>query len=129
MYKKISMFQNIRDFKTRLVLTTKFISVSKETLKLLLNSRITLFSNNIQLLQKEKLVNYFFKNLNNKPNIRNTAECYLLFFMPCLKHYSKSIVEKDFRAVTDWFYDNFMILYQSKCHYMRIGKNTESENI
>ena len=87
MYKKISMFQNIRDFKTRLVLTTKYISVSKETLKLLLNSRITLFSNNIQLLQKEKLVNYFFKNLNNKPNIRNTAECYLLFFMPCLKHY------------------------------------------
>ena len=81
------MFQNIRDFKTRFVLTTKYISVSKETLKQLLNSRITLFSNNIQLLQKEQLVNYFLKNLNNKPNIRNTAECYLLCFTPCLKHY------------------------------------------
>ena len=60
------MFQNIRDFKTRLVLTTKYISVSKETLKLLLNSRITLFSNNIQLLQKEKLVNYFFQKFEQQ---------------------------------------------------------------
>ena len=32
----------------------------------------------------------------------------------------KSIVEKDFSAVTDWFYENFMILNLDKCE-----KNTE----
>ena len=39
----------------------------------------------------------------------------------------KSIVEKDFSAVTDWFYENFMILNLDKCDYMCIGKNTESD--
>ena len=53
----INMFQSIRALKTRLVLTIKYISISKETLKLLLNIRIILSSNKIQLLQKHQFVN------------------------------------------------------------------------
>ena len=44
------MFQSIRVFKTRYVLTMVYISKSKETLTLLPNIRIILFSNKIQLL-------------------------------------------------------------------------------
>ena len=39
----------------------------------------------------------------------------------------KSVLVKDFRAVKEWFYENFMILNPNKCHYMCIGKNTESD--
>ena len=33
----------------------------------------------------------------------------------------------DFRAVTEWFYENFMILNQNKWHYICIEKNTKSD--
>ena len=39
----------------------------------------------------------------------------------------KSVLVNDFRAVKEWFYENFMILNPNKCHYMCIGKNTESD--
>ena len=39
----------------------------------------------------------------------------------------KSVLVKDFRAVKEWFYENFMIFNQNKCHYMCIAKNTESD--
>ena len=55
------MLQSIRDFKTRYVLAIKYISALKETLKLLLNIRIILFSN-----KKQQCVNYFVKNLKSK---------------------------------------------------------------
>ena len=52
----------------------KFISTSKETLKLLFICRIILSSNKIyQLLQKQQLLNYFVKKLNNK-------QLYFLYF-------------------------------------------------
>ena len=38
----------------------------------------------------------------------------------------KSVLVKDFRAAKEWFHENFMILNLDKCHYMCIGKNTES---
>ena len=39
----------------------------------------------------------------------------------------KSVLVNDFRAVKEWFYENFMILNPNKCHYTCIGKNTESD--
>ena len=39
----------------------------------------------------------------------------------------KSVLVKDFRTVKEWFYENFMILNPAKCHYVCIGKNTESD--
>ena len=47
------MFQSMKNFKTRYMLTIKYISKSKETLQLLLNTRIILSSNKIQQLQKQ----------------------------------------------------------------------------
>ena len=53
------MSQSIRDFETHYVLTIKYISRSKETLKLLLNIRMILSSNKVQIIQKQQFVNYF----------------------------------------------------------------------
>ena len=39
----------------------------------------------------------------------------------------KSVLVNDFRAVKEWFYENFMILNLNKCRYMCIGKNTDSD--
>ena len=35
----------------------------------------------------------------------------------------------DFRAVNNWFYENFMILNPGKCHFMSIGKDTRYEDV
>ena len=35
----------------------------------------------------------------------------------------KTVLIIDFRAVIEWFYEKFMILNPTKCHYMCIGKN------
>ena len=60
------MFQGIRYFETRYLLTIEYISTSKKTLKLSLNIRIIPASIKIQLLRNQQLVNYFVKYLNNK---------------------------------------------------------------
>ena len=39
----------------------------------------------------------------------------------------KSVLVNDFRAVKEWFYENFMILNPNKCHNTCIGKNNESD--
>ena len=39
----------------------------------------------------------------------------------------KNLLRKDFRALTEWFIDNCMVLNQKKCHYMCIGRNTEND--
>ena len=35
----------------------------------------------------------------------------------------------DFRAVNNWFYENFMILNPEKCHLISIGKDTRDEDV
>ena len=39
----------------------------------------------------------------------------------------KNLLRKDFRALTEWFFGNYMALNQKKCHYMRSGRNTEHD--
>ena len=39
----------------------------------------------------------------------------------------KNLLRKDFRALTEWFFKNYMVLNQKKCHYMCIGRNTEND--
>ena len=34
--------------------------------------------------------------------------------------------KKDFKVVTDWFFENYMTLNPTKCHYMSLGKNKEN---
>ena len=40
----------------------------------------------------------------------------------------KEILRKDFETLSNWFYDNYMILNPSKCHYMFLGKNNTTSN-
>ena len=39
----------------------------------------------------------------------------------------KDTLAKDFGNVTNWFYENFMVLNSKKCHFMCIGKDGENE--
>ena len=39
----------------------------------------------------------------------------------------KDTLAKDFGKVTNWFYENFMVLNSKKCHFMCIGKDVENE--
>ena len=39
----------------------------------------------------------------------------------------KNLLRKDFRALTEWFFKNYMVLNQKKCHYRCIGRNTEND--
>ena len=34
----------------------------------------------------------------------------------------KNLLRKDFMALAKWFFENYMVLNQKKCHYMCIGK-------
>ena len=37
----------------------------------------------------------------------------------------KNLFRNDFMALTEWFFENYMVLNQTKCHYLSIGRNTE----
>ena len=39
----------------------------------------------------------------------------------------KTLVSQDFEIVTQWFYENYMVLNSGKCHFMCIGQNTVNE--
>ena len=73
------MFQSIGDFKLGYLLTIKYISTSKETLKLLSNVQILLSSNEIQLSQKHQ----FYLSQSK------TTGFYVPYFTSCLKKYGK----------------------------------------
>ena len=38
----------------------------------------------------------------------------------------KNLLRKDFWALTEWFFEDYMVLNQTKCNYMCIGRNTET---
>ena len=38
----------------------------------------------------------------------------------------KNLVRKDFMALTERFFENYMVLNQRNCHYVCIGRNTKS---
>ena len=39
----------------------------------------------------------------------------------------KEKLRKDFKVVTDWFFENYMNLNPTKCLYMCLGKNKEND--
>ena len=39
----------------------------------------------------------------------------------------KEELRNDFKVVTDWFFENYMSLNPTKCHYMCLGKNKEND--
>ena len=38
----------------------------------------------------------------------------------------KEKLRKDFKVATDWFFENYMSLNLTKCHYICLGKNKEN---
>ena len=82
----VSKYLGFQNFKPRYVFPIKYISKTKETLKLLLNIRIILSFSKIQLLQKQQFVNCFVKNL------RETTEFEFLYFTCSLKKYDKYVL-------------------------------------
>ena len=56
-------YQGCQNLMPNDVLAIKYILKSKEALELLLNIRIILSCNKVQLLQKQQFVNYFVKHL------------------------------------------------------------------
>ena len=82
----VSEYQGFLNLKPRYVMTIKYISKSKETLKLLLNIRIFLSSNKVQLLQKQQFVYYSDKNLPE------ATEFDCLYFTSSLKKYGKYVL-------------------------------------
>ena len=43
------------------------------------------------------------------------------------KDREKNLLRKDFMALTEWFFENYMVLNQTKCHYMSIDRNPEND--
>ena len=43
------------------------------------------------------------------------------------KDREKNVLRKDFMSLTEWFFENYMVLNQTKCHYMSIGRNPEDD--
>ena len=39
----------------------------------------------------------------------------------------KEVLLNDLNKVTEWFFENYMVLNAGKCHFMCLGKNTENE--
>ena len=98
------MFQDIRYFETRCLLTIVYVSTSKKTLKLSLNIRIILASIKIQLLQNQQLVNCFVKYLNNKSISRIL---FSIFYVLSLKKKKK--------------HEKYLLLStQSNCSYFQV---------
>ena len=54
----------------KILFQSRKIIWSIKPFKLLLNIRIILFSNKVQLFQKQHFLNYFVKNVNNKRNTK-----------------------------------------------------------
>ena len=42
-----------------------------------------------------------------------------------MKEETKRTLVKDLQKVINWFYENYMILFTGKCHYMCMGKDVE----
>ena len=82
----VSEYQGFLNLKPRSLMTIKYISKSKETLKLLLNIRIFPSSNKVQLLQKQQFVYYSDKNLPE------ATEFDCLYFASSLKKYGKYVL-------------------------------------
>ena len=43
------------------------------------------------------------------------------------KDREKNVLRKVFMSLTEWFFENYMVLNQTKCHYMSIGRNPEDD--
>ena len=41
----------------------------------------------------------------------------------------KNLLRKDFKTLTEWFFENYMVINQKKVPYMCIGRNSENDKL
>ena len=63
----------------------------------------------------------------SKSHISNYADDNTLYALGDNLEDVKGNLLLDFQIVSDWFYENYMVLNAEKCHFMCLGKNTEEE--
>ena len=57
--------------------------------------------------------------------LSNYADDNNLYAIDNDKEETKRTLVKDLQKVINWFYENYMILFTGKCHYMCMGKDVE----
>ena len=59
--------------------------------------------------------------------LRNYADNYTFYASDCDLEDKKEVVLNDLNKVTEWFFENYMVLNAGKYYFMYIGKGTENE--
>ena len=65
--------------------------------------------------------------LSNYAALRNFTDDNNLFSIGKDINKVKDTLAKDFEIVTNWLYENFMVLNPKKCHFMCTGRDVENE--
>ena len=60
-------------------------------------------------------------------NLSNYADDNTLYTSGYNLKEGKEVLLNDLNKVTEWFFENYMVLNAGKCHFMCLGKNTENE--
>ena len=63
------------------------------------------------------LTDPFLNNYTGENNLYSVAK---------YRDLMKELLRKDFRAPTEWVFENYIVLNQNKYHYMCIGRNNEN---
>ena len=59
--------------------------------------------------------------------LRNYSDDNVLYSIGKELDIFKEKLRKDFKVVTDWFFENYMSLNPTKCYYMCLGKNKNKD--
>ena len=73
-------------------------------------------------------INDLFYFIDENAQLCNYADDNSLYVIANNLDSIKIHLNKNFKQITNWFYDNYMILNPGKCHYMTLGKKTESDD-
>ena len=71
-------------------------------------------------------VNDLFLSVSSS-NLSNYADDNTLYISGYNLKEVKEVLLNDLNKVTEWFFENYMVLNAGKCHFMCLGKNTENE--
>ena len=71
-------------------------------------------------------VNDLFLSVSSS-NLSNYADDNTLYISGYNLKEVKEVLLNDLNKVTEWFFENYMVLNSGKCHFMYLGKNIENE--
>ena len=79
-----------------------------------------------ELLLFSIFVNDLFLSVSSS-NLSNYADDNTLYISGYNLKEVKEVLLNDLNKVTEWFFENYMVLNSGKCHFMYLGKNIENE--